>query len=166
MATKKGIIITVAILAVISGASFVVWLLPQNRGGTSFVISDYKSELDSVKEKHSLIIVDMESNLKGLLNKTISPDEFISQAQVSSSQVTSLISELIESNPPVEWKQSYGAYFESLKKYNDYLTETISLANKIKGGTSSGYLSDEMSKIDSLKQESESLASKSNQTSP
>ncbi len=57
MATKKGIIITAAILAVISGASFVVWFLPQNHG-SSVVVSDYKSELDSVKERHSLIIAD------------------------------------------------------------------------------------------------------------
>ncbi|CUR52470.1 conserved exported protein of unknown function [Nitrosotalea devaniterrae] len=165
MATKKGIIITAVILAVIAGASSLVWFLPQNHG-SSFVVSDYKSELDSVKERHSLIIADTESNLKGLSDKTLSPDNFTSQAQISSSQITSLISELVESNPPVEWKQSYGAYFEGLKKYNDYLTEIISLANKIKSGSSSSDISDEMSKIDSLKQESDSLVSKSNQTRP
>ncbi len=165
MATRKGIIVTAAILAVISGASFVVWFLPQNHG-SSVVISDYKSELDSVKERHSLIIADMESNLNGLLDKSVSPDNFTSQAQISSSQVTSLITEMVESNPPAEWKQSYGAYYESLKKYNDYLAETISLANKIKGQASSSDISDEMSKIDVLKKESDTLASESNQTRP
>ena len=165
MATKKGLIITVIILAVISGASFVVWFLPQNHG-SSFVVSDYKSELDSVKERHSLIAADMESNLNGLLDKTVSPDNFTSQAQISSSQITSLITEVVESNPPAEWKHSYGAYYESLKKYNDYLAETISLANKIKGEASSSDISDEMSKLDSLKKESDSLASDSNQTRP
>lgn len=165
MATKKGVIITAAILAVIAGASFVVWFLPQNHG-SSFVVSDYKNELDSVKERHSLISADTELNLKELTDRTLAPDNFTSQAQISSSQITSLISELIESNPPTEWKQSYGAYFESLKKYNDYLAETISLANKIKGGASPSDISDEMSKIDSLKQESDALALKSNQTRP
>jgi hypothetical protein len=165
MATKKGIIITAVILTVIAGASCVVWLLPQNHG-SAVIVSDYKSELDSVKERHALIIADTESNLKELSDKTLSPDNFTSQAQISSSQITSLISELIESNPPVEWKQSYGAYFEGLKKYNDYLAETISLANKIKGEASPSDISDEMSKIDSLKQESDSLVSKSNQTRP
>lgn len=165
MVTKKGIIITAAILAVIAGASFVVWFLPQNHG-SSFVVSDYKNELDSVKERYLLISEDTESSLKELTDRTLTPDNFTNQAQVSSSQITSLISELIESNPPTEWKQSYGAYYESLKKYNDYLAETISLANKIKGGAPSSDISDEMSKIDSLKQESDALASKSNQTSP
>ncbi|MDE1728193.1 MAG: hypothetical protein KGI02_08290 [Thaumarchaeota archaeon] len=165
MATKKGLIITVMILAVISGASFVVWFLPQNHG-SSFVVSDYKSELDSVRDRHLLIITDMESNLNGLLNKTVSPDNFTSHAQISSSQITSLITEVVESNPPAEWKHSYGAYYESLKKYNDYLAETISLANKIKGEVPSSDISDEMSKLDSLKKESDSLASESNQTRP
>ena len=164
MATKKGIIITVAILAAISGASFVVWVLPQNHG--SVVISDYKSELDSVKERHLLITTEIESNLKGLSDKSMSPDEFINQTQISSSQVTSLISEMIESNAPTEWKQSYGAYIESLKKYNSYLSETISLANKMKSGISTSDLNDEMSKLDALKKESDALVTKSDQTRP
>lgn len=123
---------------------------------SSPVFLHYKSELDSVKKRHSLIIVDMESNLKALLEKNMSPDEFISKAQISSSQTTSLVSEMIESNPPAEWKQIYGAYFKFLKKYNDYLDETISLANKIKSGASPENLSDEISKIDSIKKEFQS----------
>ena len=165
MATKKGIIITAVVLAAISGASFVVWFLPQNHG-SSVVVSDYKSELDSVKERHFLIMTDTELSLNGLLDKSVSPDNFTSQAQISSSQVTSLITEMVESNPPAEWKQSYGAYYESLKKYNDYLAETISLANKIKVGAPSSDISDEITKLDSLKKESDTLASESNQTRP
>ena len=97
MASKKGIIITVAILVAISGASFVVWVLPQNHGGSSIIVSDYKSELDSVKERHLLITTSIESNLKALSDKSMTPDEFINQTQVSSSQITSLVSELVES---------------------------------------------------------------------
>lgn len=165
MASKKGIVITAIILAAIAGASFVVWFLPQNHG-SSVMVSDYKSELDSVKERHSLIIADMESNLKRLLDKSMPPDNFTTQAQISSSQTTSLVSEMVESNPPAEWKLSYGAYFESLKKYNDYLAETISLASKIKEGASTADINDEIAKMNTLKQESDSLASKSNQTRP
>lgn len=165
MASKKGMVITAIILAAIAGASFVVWFLPQNHG-SSVMVSDYKSELDSVKERHSLIIADMESNLKRLLDKSMPPDNFTTQAQISSSQTTSLVSEMVESNPPAEWKLSYGAYFESLKKYNDYLAETISLASKIKEGASTADINDEIAKMNALKQESDSLASKSNQTRP
>jgi hypothetical protein len=37
MASRKGIIITGIILAAISGASFMIWFLPQNHGST-FVV--------------------------------------------------------------------------------------------------------------------------------
>jgi hypothetical protein len=166
MASKKGIIITIAILAAISGASFAIWFLPQNNGGSSLVVSDYKNELDSIKERKSIISSEIDSSLKGLSDRSISPDEFVSKIQVSSSQVTSLVSELIESNAPPQWQQSYGAYFESLKKYNTYLTETITLANKMKSGISQNDLNDEMAKLDALMKESDALAIKSDQTRP
>jgi hypothetical protein len=165
MATKKGIIITAIILGAISTASFMVWLFPQNRG-SGIVVSDYGNELDSVRERHGLITTAMELNLKNLLNQTLSPDDFINMTQTSSTQVTSLITELIESNPPVEWRESYLNYDEALKKYNDYLTETVSLANKMRGGISSNDLNEELSTLSSLKNESNSFIVKSNETRP
>jgi len=165
MATRKGIVVTAIILVAISAASFVIWIVPQNRG-SSFVVSDYKSELESVRERQTLIATEMESGLKELLDKTLHPDDFVTRAQTSSAQVTSLITELIESNPPVEWRESYLNYDESLKKYNEYLTESISLAKKMKGGISLVDLNEEISKIDSLKKESNSLVRKSNETRP
>ncbi len=165
MATKKGIVITVIILGAIASASSIVWLLPQNKEPT-VVVSDYGNELDSVKERHVIISSDMESNLHSLLNQTLSPDDFINMTQVSSTQVTSLITELIESNPPVEWRESYLNYAEALKKYNDYLAETVSLANKMKGGISSSDLNDELAKLTSFENETNSFIVKSNETKP
>ncbi|MGB6463021.1 MAG: hypothetical protein WA799_00220 [Nitrosotalea sp.] len=165
MATKKGIVITIIVFGAITAASSVIWILPQNRGPT-FVVSDYGNEIESVKERHLLIMTEMDSDLTGLLNNTIAPDDFIARAQTSSSQTTSLITELIESNPPPEWGESYLNYDEALKKYNDYLTETIALANKVKDNASSSDLSDEMSKIDSLRNDTNSFIAKSNETGP
>ena len=165
MATRKGVVITLIILAAIAAASFAVWTVPQNRG-SSIVVSDYRNELEGVKERHGLIVTEMESDLKELLDKTLSPDDFISKAQTSSGQVTSLITELIESNPPVEWRESYLNYAESLKKYDEYLTETISLASKMKGAVSQVDLNEEITKMDSLKKESDLLVVKSNETRP
>jgi hypothetical protein len=165
MATKKGIIITVIILGAIAAGSSVTWLLPQNRG-SSIVVSDYENELESVKERHALIISEMDSNLKSMLNNTLSPDDFTNMAQTSSSQTTSLLSEIIESNPPTEWKASYLNYAEALKKYNDYLTESISLASKMKSGISTSDMSDETAKLDSLMNDTNSFIVKSNETKP
>lgn len=164
MATKKGIVITVIILGAIASASSIVWIFPQNRG--TLVVSDYGNELDSVRERHGIISSAMESNLHSLLNQTLSPDDFVNMTEVSSTQVTSLITELIESNPPVEWRESYLNYAEALKKYNDYLTETVSLANKMKGGISPNDLNEELSKLGSLENETNSFIIKSNETKP
>jgi hypothetical protein len=165
MATKKGIIITVIILGAIAAGSSVTWLLPQNRG-SAVVVSDYGNELESVKERHALIMTEMNSNLKSMLNNTLSPDDFTNMAQTSSAQTTSLISEIIESNPPTEWRESYLDYAEALKKYNDYLTESISLATKMKNEISTSDKSDETSKLDSLMNDTNSFIAKSNETKP
>lgn len=165
MVTKKGIIITVIMLGAVTAASSFIWIFPQNRGST-VIVSDYGNEIESVKERHALVMDEMDSNLQSMLNNTLSPDDFVTRAQASSSQITSLTSELIESNPPDAWRESYLNYDEALKKYNDYLTESIALASKIKSGISSSDLSDEMSKLDSLRNDTNSFIIMSNETKP
>ncbi len=48
MASKKGIIVTITILVVITVASFSLWVIPENNE-TTFVVSDFKGYLDGVK---------------------------------------------------------------------------------------------------------------------
>ena len=165
MATKKGIILTAVILGAITVASFSLWLIPQHENSGP-VISDYRSELESIKERHDVIINETSDELKNMLSGSLSPDDFITRAQTSSSQVDSLISEIIESGAPQEWRESYLNYDEALKKYNDYLTETIVVANKVKNNVSSSDLQDELQKLDSMKNESEAFAIKANETKP
>jgi hypothetical protein len=165
MATKKGIIITATILGVITVASFSIWLIPQH-GGSSFVISDYRNELDSIIERHKVIMNEIDDDWKNLIAGSLSFDDFIARAQTSTSQINTLLSEIIESRAPQEWDESYLNYGESLKKYDDYLTETIVIANKMKGGVSINDLKDELQKLDIIKKESESFAIKANETKP
>jgi len=165
VATKKGIILTAIILSIITAASFSLWLIPQHENSGP-LISDYRSELESIKERHDIIINEINDGLKNMLAGSLSPDDFISRAQTSSSQVDSLLSEIIESRAPQEWRESYLNYGEALKKYNDYLTETIVTANKVRGNVSINDLQDELQKLDSVKKEYESYAIKANETKP
>jgi ABC-type antimicrobial peptide transport system permease subunit len=165
MATKKGIILTAVILGAITAASFSLWFIPQHENSGPF-ISDYRNELESIKERHSIIINETSDELNNMLGGTLSPDDFITRAQTSSSQVDSLLSEIIESRAPQEWRDSYLNYGEALKKYNDYLTETIVIANKVKDNVSSSDLQSELQKLDSMKKEFQSLAIKVNETNP
>jgi hypothetical protein len=165
VATKKGIVITVIILAAITAASFSLWIIPQHESSGP-VISDYRNELESIKERHDVIITETSDELKNMLEGSLSPNDFITRAQTSSSQVASLLSEIIESRAPQEWRESYLNYGESLKKYNDYLTETIVIANKVKDNVSSNDLQGELQKLDSMKNESKTYAIKANETKP
>jgi len=165
MATRRGIVLTAAILGAITAASFSIWLIPQH-GNPNFVISDYRSELDSIKERHEVIIHEIDDAWKNMLGGSLTPEEFIVRAQTSSSQISSLLSEIIEGGAPQEWRERYLNYGEVLKSYNDYLTETIVIANKMKDGVSIKDLTEELQKLDIMKKESESYAIKANETKP
>ena len=54
MASKKGIAVTAIILAAITGASFLLWIVPQDVE-TTFVVSDYENYLDGVKNIHEVL---------------------------------------------------------------------------------------------------------------
>ncbi len=165
MATKKGIVLTAVSLGAITAASFLIWIIPQ-QNSTNFVISDYNAEMNSIKERHQTIIKEIDTELQNMASGSLSPDDFISRAQISSSQINSLLSEIIESKAPQEWRESYFSYGESLKKYDEYLTETIVIANKMKEGVSPKDLSSEFQQLSDLKKESETLATKSVETKP
>ena len=53
MASKKGIIITIIILASITAASFLLWIVPQENPAT-LVVSDYENYLEGVKKIHQV----------------------------------------------------------------------------------------------------------------
>ena len=130
MAKKRGVIVTIAILAAITGVSFSIWLIPQKEE-SSFVVSDFKAHLESIQTRQKVISDEIETDLQAMLAGTVTPDNFIMRSEASTSQINTLIIELVESRAPQEWYESYLNYGESLKSYNSYLRETIVLANKI-----------------------------------
>ena len=113
MATKKGIIVTIIILAAITGASFLLYLTPQN-SETTFVVSDYGGYIDGVKNIHEVLQEEIDIDYQNLLNEKISPQSYIENAEVTSSQVTSKISEFVTSKPPEEWQDSYISYMDAI----------------------------------------------------
>ena len=165
MATKRSIVITATILAAITAASFIVWFIPQNKSST-LMVSDYKTQLDSIRERHIAVINETENDFKEMLSGKISPDDFITRASASSSQINSLIIEMIESRPPQEWHERYSNYDEALKSYNSYLRETMVVANKMKDGISPENLQENLVRLENLKKESESFSLKSYETKP
>jgi len=153
MASKKGIVITITILATITGASFLLWIVPENNE-TTFVISDYGKYLDGVKNIHEVLQESVDIEYQNLRNGKISPRDYITITEVTSSQVTTQISEFVTSKPPEEWLASYISYMDAMKKFNSYIGETKVLANMIEKGSSEAEMVETLEKIESLKAES------------
>ncbi len=153
MASKKGITITVIILAAITGASFLLWIVPQNNE-TTFVISDYEDYLNGVKNIHEVLQESIDIEFQNLRNGKISPENYIKKTEVTSSQVTAQISEFVTSKPPEEWQASYISYMDAMRKFNSQIVETKVLANMIEKGSSEAEMVETLQKIESLKAES------------
>jgi len=164
LVSTKGIVLTIFILAGITGASFLVWLIPQNYEST-FVISDYKSFLESKKDIHQTLSSAVDDEFQKLLTKDNTPDEYITTAEISSSQINSQIMQLIESDPPEEWYESYLHYIESLKKFNLQIKETIVLAKMI-NDVDEKQFQKKIDEINSLKMESDSFSQVSDEARP
>lgn len=165
MASKKGVWLTVVILIAITTASFFVWLTPQSYDAT-FVVSDFKSHLDGVKEIHRVLVDGIEKEFQKMLNGDMTPDQFIEVAEISSSQINSQIIQLVESNASQEWQESYLNYIEALRRTNSNIRETIVVANMIKEGSDKQGIEEVLKKIDQLKEESKSFVSASDSTRP
>ena len=165
MASRKGIGITIAILAGVVIASFVVYLIPEDTT-MKIIVSDFEKYLDITKEKTSMEVTSIDESFEKLMEKKTSPDEYIRIAEVSSSQINSLIIELTNSGAAQEWYDSYANYIGALKKLNEKITETIVVANLMSGDSNSNSINEIIAKIHQLETESLDLMKKSDNTRP
>ena len=165
MASKKGIAITVIILAAITGASFALWVIPQEND-TTFIVTDYQSYLDGAKNIHEVLQESIDIEYQNLREGKISPMEYIAITEVTSSQVTTQISEFVTSKPSEQWQESYISYMNGMKKFNEYILETKVLANQIENESLNAEILQTIDKIESIKAESIEYVKKSNELRP
>ena len=165
MASKKGITITVIILALITAASFLLWVVPQENNST-FIVTDYEGYLDGVKNIHEVLQESIDIEYRNLQDGKISPSEYIIITEVTSSQVTTQISEFVTSKPSEKWQESYISYMNGMKKFNEYIIETKVLANQIENESVDSKILETVNKIESIKVESIEYIKKSNELRP
>ena len=165
MASKKGIVITAIILAAITGASFLLWVIPQEND-TTFIVTDYEGYLDGAKNIHEVLQESIDIEYNNLREGKISPIDYITITEVTSSQVTTQISEFVTSKPSEQWQESYISYMNAMKKFNEYILETKVLANQIENGSIEEEIQQTVNKIDSIKAESMEYIKKSNESRP
>ena len=165
MASKKGIVITIAVLVGVVAASFLVYLIPEDTT-MKIIVSDFKKHLDITKEKALMQVTSIDESFEKLMEEKMSPDEYIKIAEVSSSQINSLIIELTNSGATQEWTESYVNYIGALKKLNEKITETIVIANLMSNNSNSNSINEIIAKIHQLETESLDLIKKSDNTRP
>lgn len=165
MASKKGIATTAIILAAITGASFLLWIVPQDVK-TTFVVADYENYLDGVKNIHEVLEESIGIEYGNLRTGKISPQDYVRVAEATSSQVTTQISEFVTSKPSEEWQTSYINYMDALKSFNSYILETKVLANMIENGNTEDEMNETLERINMLKSESKEFVKMSEQSRP
>ena len=165
MASKKGIGITIAFLVGVVAASFLVYVIPEDTT-MKIVVSDFEKYLDITKEKSTLSSMSIDESFEKLMEKKMSPNEYIGIAKVSSSQINSLIIELTGSGATQEWVESYVNYINALKKLNEKITETIVVANLMNSDNNSNSINEIIAEIHQLEIESQDLIKKSDNTRP
>ena len=165
MASRKGIAVTAAILVGVVAASFLVYLLPEDTT-MKISVSDFEKHLDITKERASMEVMGIDDSFKKLMNDEMNPDEYISIAEDTSSQLNSLIIELTNSGATQEWTESYVNYIGALKKLNGKITETIVVANLITDNSNSDSINEILAKGKQLDAESLDLIKKSDSSRP
>jgi len=165
MASRKGIGVTIAILVGVVAASFLVYLIPEDTT-MKITVSDFGEHLDITKERALMESSSIDESFKKLIENDMNSDEYIRIAEVSSSQILTLIIELKDSGATEEWTESYVNYIGALKKLNEMITETIVVANLMDSDDNSNSINEIIDKIHQLKTESLNLTKKSDATRP
>jgi len=165
MASRKGIGVTIAILVGVVAASFLVYLIPEDTT-MKITVSDFGEHLDITKERALMESSSIDESFKKLMENDMNQDEYIRIAEVSSSQILTLIIELKDSGATQEWTESYVNYIGALKKLNEMITETIVAANLMDSDDNSNSINEIIDKIHQLKTESLDLTKKSDAARP
>ena len=165
MASRKGIGVTIAILVGVVAASFLVYLIPEDTT-MKITVSNFGEHLDITKERVLMESSSIDESFKKLIENDINQDEYIRIAEVSSSQILTLIIELKDSGATQEWTESYVNYIGALKKLNEMITETIVVANLMDNEDNSNSINEIIDKIHQLKTESLDLTKKSDAARP
>ena len=167
MSSKKGVVITVAILVAITMASFSVWMVNSSTNTEmTIVVTDFQNHQEGITERHKIISNAVEGSFSELINEQISADEYVRIAEVSSSQNNALLMELAYSDAPEEWQESYINQIASLKSFEAYIIETMVMANLINNDGEMEQRTEILNNIEKLKEESTQYAKMANSSKP
>ena len=166
MASRKGVAVTIAILVGVAVFAYSLPFLIAFDTEMKIIVSDFGEHLDITKERALMESSSIDESFKKLMENDMNQDEYIRIAEISSSQILTLIIELKDSGATQEWTESYVNYIGALKKLNEMITETIVVANLMDNDDNSNSINEIIDKIHQLKTESLDLTKKSDAARP
>ena len=125
MGSKKGVVITVAILVAITIGSFMVWFGNPSNNEMTIVVTDFENHDAGIVERHKIVFNSIESSFEKFQNNEMSTDEYQKIAEAGSSQNNALLMELAYSDAPEEWQETYVNRIASLKSFGAYIRESM-----------------------------------------
>lgn len=134
MASRRGIAATAGMLALVTAASFAIWLVPQGVPGGTVVVSDHAANLDGVEDRRAALAAGVSGRLAGVMGGAVSADEHAELARESSVIAKSELAALLRTQAPPEWRASYAAAAESLRELGAYMSESIAVARAAERG--------------------------------
>ena len=154
MGSKRGVVITAAILIAITIASFSVWI-GNNTTNTemTIVVTDFENHQEGISERHNIISNAVGESFSELINEQISTEEYVRSAEISSSQNNALLMELAYSDAPEEWQESYINRIASLKSFEAYIIETMVIADLIDNNAEQEQITEILNAIEKFKEE-------------
>jgi hypothetical protein len=157
LASKKGIVITAVIVAVIIGASFLVWFVPQSSPGNVDVPRTDADIASDVYSRHLDLASGVDEDYSSWRNGTMSADTMLGRLDSARLETQQLVQQ-IQREPAAQWNESYDLYEQALDVFGEYLGE-IELA--VENGNT-----DLQQEIESLKLEWEGYVEESVQAMP
>tara|TARA_B100001123_G_C14817313_1_gene830727 strand:+ start:186 stop:674 length:489 start_codon:yes stop_codon:yes gene_type:complete len=125
MGSKKGVVITVAILVAVTIGSFMVWLGNPTNNEMTIVVTDFENHDTGIVERHKIVSNSIDESLNKFMDGKMSFDEYQSIAENGSSQNNALLMELAYSDAPEEWQETYVNRIASLKSFGAYIRESM-----------------------------------------
>mgnify|MGYP006151644011 CR=1 FL=1 len=154
MSSKRGVVITVAILIAITIASFSVWI-GNNTTNTemTIVVTDFENHDVGIVDRHKIVSNSINESFGKFMDGEIEINDYDKIAKAGSSQNNALLIELKSSGAPEEWQETYVNRILSLKAFGEYIRETMVMINLIENEGGGGERIEILNNIEKLKEE-------------
>ena len=136
MSSKRGVVITVAILVAITIASFMVWFGNPTNTEMTIVVTDFENHDTGIVERHKIVSNSIDESFGKFINGKIDVGEYQYIAESGSSQNNALLMELAYSDAPEEWQETYVNRITSLKSFGAYIRESMVIATYVENNGS------------------------------